>query len=50
MFMVWELFSNELQDAIKERGFDRPTSVQRDGIPPIISGRHTLLIAPTGVG
>ncbi len=48
--MVWELFSRELQNAIKERGFDRPTSVQREGIPPIIRGENTLLIAPTGVG
>jgi ATP-dependent Lhr-like helicase len=48
--MVWELFSQELQKLIKERGFSKPTSIQREGIPPIIKGKNTLLIAPTGVG
>jgi ATP-dependent Lhr-like helicase len=48
--MVWKLFSKELQEAIRERGFDRPTSIQTEGIPPIIKGKNTLLIAPTGVG
>lgn len=48
--MVWELFSKELQEAIKERGFDKPTSVQKEGIPHIIKRENVLLIAPTGVG
>jgi ATP-dependent Lhr-like helicase len=48
--MVWELFSQELQKLIKERGFAKPTSIQLEGIPPIIKGKNTLLIAPTGVG
>jgi len=48
--MVWELFSKKLQELIKERKFERPTSIQREGIPPIIKGENTLLIAPTGVG
>jgi len=48
--MVWELFSRELQEIIRERGFVRPTFVQKRGIPPIIKGKNTLLIAPTGVG
>ncbi|MCD6591230.1 MAG: DEAD/DEAH box helicase [Candidatus Aenigmarchaeota archaeon] len=48
--MVWELFSSELREAIKERGFVKPTTIQRKGIPPIIKGKNTLLIAPTGVG
>ncbi len=50
VIMVWKLFSKEMQDAIKERGFDKPTSIQSQGIPPIIKGENTLLIAPTGVG
>ena len=48
--MVWTLFSEELQEIIKERGFVRPTFVQERGIPPIIKDKNTLLIAPTGVG
>ncbi|MCX6818364.1 MAG: DEAD/DEAH box helicase [Candidatus Aenigmarchaeota archaeon] len=48
--MVWKLFSDKLQALIKTRGFDRPTAIQTQGIPPIIKGRNTLLIAPTGVG
>jgi len=48
--MVWELFSKELQEAIKERGFVKPTPIQEKGIPPIIKGKNTLLLAPTGVG
>jgi len=48
--MVWELFSKELQEVIKERGFSKPTSIQEKGIPPIVKGKNTLLIAPTGIG
>ncbi|MFH1237167.1 MAG: DEAD/DEAH box helicase [Candidatus Aenigmatarchaeota archaeon] len=48
--MVWKLFSDKLQALIKERNFDRPTAIQTQGIPPIIKGKNTLLIAPTGVG
>jgi len=48
--MVWKLFSKELQEAIKERGFVKPTSIQKNGIPPIVKGKNTLLIAPTGIG
>jgi ATP-dependent Lhr-like helicase len=48
--MVWELFSKELQNVIKERGMVIPTSIQETGSRPIIKGKNTLLIAPTGVG
>lgn len=48
--MVWRLFSRELQEVIKERGFAKPTSIQEKGIPPIVGGKNTLLIAPTGIG
>ncbi len=48
--MVWELFSSELQEIIKKRGFDSPSPVQEKGIPAIISGNNTLIIAPTGFG
>ncbi len=48
--MVWKLFSKELQEVIKERDFVKPTSIQEKGIPPIVKGKNTLLIAPTGIG
>ncbi len=48
--MVFELLSEKLQNLIRKRGFKKPTLVQELGIPPIISGKNVLLIAPTGVG
>jgi len=48
--MVFELLSKKLQEVVKKRGFKEPTLVQTLGIPPIISGKNVLLIAPTGVG
>ncbi|MCX6822297.1 MAG: DEAD/DEAH box helicase [Candidatus Aenigmarchaeota archaeon] len=48
--MVFELLTNKLQEVVKKRGFKEPTLVQKLGIPPIISGKNVLLIAPTGVG
>ena len=48
--MVFELLTKKLQEVVKKRGFKEPTLVQKLGIPPIISGKNVLLIAPTGVG
>jgi len=48
--MVFNLLSKKLQKVVKKRGFKEPTLVQKLGIPPIISGKNVLLIAPTGVG
>jgi len=48
--MVFELLSKKLQEVVKKRGFKEPTLVQKLGLPPIISGKNVLLIAPTGVG
>ena len=48
--MVFKLLSKKLQEVVKKRGFEEPTLVQKLGIPPIISGKNVLLIAPTGVG
>jgi len=48
--MVFELLSKRLQEIVKKRGFKESTLVQKLGIPPIISGKNVLLIAPTGVG
>jgi len=48
--MVFKLLSKNLQEVVKKRGFKQSTLVQKLGIPPIISGKNVLLIAPTGVG
>ena len=36
--------------ALSDRGFSTPTEPQRRAIPPLVSGRNTLVIAPTGTG
>ncbi|MDI6826676.1 MAG: DEAD/DEAH box helicase [Candidatus Aenigmarchaeota archaeon] len=48
--MVFELLTKKLQEIVKKRGFKEPTLVQKLGIPPIISGKNVLLIAPVGLG
>ena len=48
--MVFNLLSKKLQEVIEKRGFKESTMVQKLGIPPIITGKNVLLIAPTGVG
>jgi ATP-dependent Lhr-like helicase len=42
--------SAPVRAALSERGFDRPTEPQRRAIPPLASGEHALVIAPTGTG
>ena len=42
--------SEPVRAALSERGFDRPTEPQRRAIPPLSSGDHALVIAPTGTG
>lgn len=36
--------------ALDEMGFDRPTPIQRDSVPPAIEGRDVLACAATGSG
>jgi len=48
--MVFNLLIKKLQEIVKKRGFKEPTLVQKLGIPPIISGKNVLLIAPVGLG
>jgi ATP-dependent Lhr-like helicase len=48
--IVFNQFSDKLQQTIKKRGFREATLVQKLGIPAILSGENVLLIAPTGVG
>jgi len=48
-FGWWGRLHPGIRRYIMER-FERFTSIQEEGIPRILSGRHTLLIAPTGTG
>jgi len=48
--MVFKRFSKDMQNLIKERGFDEPTLTQKLGIPEILEGKNVLIIAPTSSG
>jgi len=39
-----------VREALSERGFETPTEPQRRAIPPLVEGRDTLVVAPTGTG
>jgi len=47
---AFSLLSKPLREAIKEKGFLKPTEPQQRAIPPILEGRNVLLIAPTATG
>ncbi|HEX9197855.1 MAG TPA: DEAD/DEAH box helicase, partial [Candidatus Bathyarchaeia archaeon] len=47
---VFELLPRPLAEAVKERGFQRPTEAQEKAIPPILEGKNVLLISPTASG
>ncbi len=47
---VFDSLAKPLRNLLKERGFEKPTLPQKEGIPPIIDGKNTLLIAPAGTG
>ncbi|MGH2402413.1 MAG: DEAD/DEAH box helicase, partial [Candidatus Limnocylindria bacterium] len=40
----------ELIDCLAELGYEEPTPVQREAIPPLLDGRDLLAEAPTGTG
>ncbi len=40
----------KIADAMKRLGYSAPTKVQAAAIPKVLSGRHTLIVAPTGSG
>jgi ATP-dependent RNA helicase RhlE len=42
--------SHELQASVRRMGFQQPTHIQRDSIPPAIEGRDMLASAETGSG
>ena len=42
--------SAELLRAVSDLGYDTPTPIQRDAIPPVLAGRDLLAAAQTGTG
>ncbi len=47
---VFDLLPKPLAEAVKEKGFVRPTEAQEKAIPPILEGKNVLLISPTASG
>ncbi len=47
--MVFEAFSEEVRQAVKERGFE-PTEVQKLAVPLVLKGEDVLVISETGTG
>jgi ATP-dependent helicase Lhr and Lhr-like helicase len=47
---VFDLLDSRIRDALSELGMTKPTETQAKSLPVILSGRHTLVIAPTGTG
>ncbi len=47
---VFQLLSQPLVAALKERGFDSPTDPQEKLVPIVMEGKNALLMAPTGTG
>lgn len=39
-----------LLDALRDKGYERPTAIQLEAIPPALEGRDVLGSAPTGTG
>ena len=50
MSTVFDLLEPSIQQLLKEKNITTPTEPQRQAIPSILKGKHTLLIAPTGLG
>lgn len=46
-FSSFDLHPNLLR-GVSDLGFERPTAIQRDGIPPALAGRDLLACAMTG--
>lgn len=47
---AFSLLDPRLQGLLAQRGITDPTDPQAEAIPPILSGEHVLLVAPTGIG
>lgn len=48
-FSELDLHEN-LIDALRDKGYERPTAIQAEAIPPAMEGRDVLGSAPTGTG
>lgn len=48
--MVFERLDPEIQALLAREGWVKPTAAQEAALPSILAGKHTLLIAPTGMG
>lgn len=47
---AFRLLEPSFQAFLAQQGFTRPTAAQAAALPVILQGRHTLLLAPTGMG
>src|SRR3989475_11896309 len=47
---IFDLLPKPLAEAVKERGFLKPTEAQEKAIPPILEGKNVLVISPTASG
>ncbi len=47
---MFNLLHPRVVECLRELGFERPTPIQQAAIPEILSGKHCLLVAPTGIG
>ncbi|MCD4740673.1 DEAD/DEAH box helicase [archaeon] len=50
MKTVFDSLHPSVRTLLKERGFEQPTPIQEKAIPVVSSGRHTLVLASTGMG
>ncbi|MEM1640829.1 MAG: DEAD/DEAH box helicase [Acidilobaceae archaeon] len=48
--MALELLHPKVREAFKKAGYERLLPIQEKSIPVVLSGNHTLIIAPTGSG
>jgi len=47
---AFECLADPIRELLEDEGFTEPTDAQAKAIPPIVDGKHTLLLAPTGMG
>ncbi len=45
-----ESLADEIVNALREKGIEEPTEIQKLAIPKILEGRNVLIISPTGSG